>query len=65
MNSRLSTLFFKGCGERGEESAGLRDENPLCEPEGWRAVATERLRVPFWTVDADVIVPAAVLKAEV
>jgi deoxyribodipyrimidine photo-lyase len=43
----------------------LRDENPLCEPEGWRAVATERLRVPFWTVDADVIVPAAVLKAEV
>jgi deoxyribodipyrimidine photo-lyase len=33
------------------------DENPLREPEGWRRSAAERLRVPFWTVDADVIVP--------
>ena len=33
------------------------DENPLREPEGWRRSATEKLNVPFYTVDADVIVP--------
>jgi deoxyribodipyrimidine photo-lyase len=33
------------------------DENPMREPEHWREVAAEQLRVPFWTVDADVIVP--------
>ena len=40
------------------------DENPLREPEQWRRHAAERLRVPFWTVDADVIVPSALLKKE-
>ena len=40
------------------------DENPLREPERWRQVVAERLRVPFWTVDADVIVPSALLKKE-
>jgi deoxyribodipyrimidine photo-lyase len=35
------------------------DENPLREPEGWRQSAVERLRVPLWTVDADVIVPSS------
>ena len=40
------------------------DENPLREPEEWRRTAVERLRVPFWTVDADVIVPCALLKKE-
>lgn len=34
------------------------DENPMREPEGWRRSATQKLNVPFWTVDADVIVPA-------
>lgn len=34
------------------------DENPLREPEGWRRSAALRLRVPFWTIDADVIVPS-------
>lgn len=33
------------------------DENPLREPEAWRQSAAKKLRVPFWTVDADVIVP--------
>ena len=33
------------------------DENPLREPESWRRSAAERLDVPFWSVDADVIVP--------
>ena len=40
------------------------DENPLREPERWRAEATGRLRVPFWTVDADVVVPGALLAKE-
>lgn len=35
------------------------DENPMREPESWRRSASEKLRVPFWTVDADVIVPAS------
>ncbi len=40
------------------------DENPMREPEHWRAKATEQLRVPFWTVDADVIVPSKLLMKE-
>lgn len=41
------------------------DENPLREPESWREKATKKLRVPLWTVDADVIIPSKVLtKAE-
>jgi deoxyribodipyrimidine photo-lyase len=40
------------------------DENPLREPEQWRRDAAVRLRVPFWTVDADVIVPTALLLKE-
>ncbi len=38
------------------------DENPMREPESWRIKAAERLRVPFWTVDADVIVPSKLLE---
>jgi deoxyribodipyrimidine photo-lyase len=40
------------------------DENPLREPERWRAEVTRRVRVPFWTVDADVIVPTRSLGRE-
>jgi deoxyribodipyrimidine photo-lyase len=40
------------------------DENPLREPEQWRRDAAGRFRVPFWTVDADVIVPTALLAKE-
>jgi deoxyribodipyrimidine photo-lyase len=40
------------------------DENPLREPERWRQVVADRLRVPLWTVDADVIVPAKLLAKE-
>jgi deoxyribodipyrimidine photo-lyase len=39
----------------------VSDENPLREPERWRASTAARLRVPFWTVDADVIVPSGLL----
>ena len=36
----------------------IGDENPCREPERWRRVLSGRLRIPFWTVDADVVVPA-------
>jgi deoxyribodipyrimidine photo-lyase len=35
------------------------DENPCREPERWRRVLAKRLELPFWTVDADVVVPSA------
>ncbi len=40
------------------------DENPMQEPERWRKIAADRLRVPLWTVDADVIVPSRLLEKE-
>lgn len=36
----------------------IGDENPLREPERWRKVLAGRLKIPFWTVDADVVVPS-------
>jgi len=36
------------------------DENPSREPERWRAVLSRRLKLPYWTVDADVVVPSRV-----
>jgi deoxyribodipyrimidine photo-lyase len=39
----------------------VSDENPLREPERWRVRLAERLRIPFWTVGADVIVPPKLL----
>lgn len=35
----------------------IGDENPLRQTEGWREKVTDELRVPLWTVDADVVVP--------
>jgi deoxyribodipyrimidine photo-lyase len=40
------------------------DENPMREPEHWREVVAKKIRVPFWTVDADVIVPSKLLMKE-
>jgi deoxyribodipyrimidine photo-lyase len=40
------------------------DENPMREPERWRRRAAEVLRVPIWTVDADVVVPSVLLAKE-
>ncbi len=37
----------------------IGDENPCREPERWRRVLAHRLKVPFWTVDADVLVPSS------
>jgi deoxyribodipyrimidine photo-lyase len=36
------------------------DENPCREPERWRRVLAKRLKLPYWTVDADVVVPSRV-----
>ncbi|RRA50039.1 deoxyribodipyrimidine photolyase [Acidipila sp. EB88] len=39
-------------------AAVVADENPMREPERWRQVLAHRIEVPYWTVDADCIVPA-------
>lgn len=46
--------------EEVEAALVVGDENPCREPERWRRVLARRLRLPFWTVDADVVVPSAV-----
>jgi deoxyribodipyrimidine photo-lyase len=38
----------------------IGDENRCREPERWRKVLAKRLRIPYWTVDADVVVPSRV-----
>lgn len=38
----------------------IGDENPCREPESWRRVLANNLKLPFWTVDADVVVPSRV-----
>lgn len=40
----------------------IGDENPMRAPEQWRVRVAEALTVPFWTVDADVIVPSKLLE---
>jgi len=40
----------------------IGDENPMREPETWRRTAARKLKVPLWTVDADVIVPSRLLE---
>jgi deoxyribodipyrimidine photo-lyase len=38
----------------------IGDENPCREPERWRQVIAKRLRIPYWTVDADVVAPSRI-----
>jgi deoxyribodipyrimidine photo-lyase len=38
----------------------IGDENPCREPERWRRALKRKLRIPFWTVDADVVVPSRI-----
>ena len=38
----------------------IGDENPCREPERWRQVLARKLKLPFWTVDADVVVPSRI-----
>ncbi len=40
----------------------IGDENPMREPEAWRRSTARKLRIPLWTVDADVIVPSKLLE---
>jgi deoxyribodipyrimidine photo-lyase len=40
----------------------IGDENPMREPERWRRELAERLKIPFWTVDADVIIPSKLIE---
>jgi len=42
----------------------IGDENPLRETEEWRRRVGRGLREPFWTVDADVVVPSKLLERE-
>jgi len=46
--------------EEVEAALLIGDENPCREPERWRKVLAKRLKLPFWTVDADVVVPSRV-----
>jgi deoxyribodipyrimidine photo-lyase len=46
--------------EEMEAALVVGDENPCREPERWRNVLARQLKIPFWTVDADVVVPSRV-----
>ena len=38
------------------------DENPTRVPEQWRKQLASRIRIPFWTVDTDVVVPSKLME---
>jgi deoxyribodipyrimidine photo-lyase len=40
----------------------IGDENPMREPERWRRELAERLTIPFWTVDTDVVIPSMLIE---
>ena len=40
----------------------IGDENPMREPERWRKHLASRIRIPFWTVDTDVVVPSKLIE---
>jgi deoxyribodipyrimidine photo-lyase len=46
--------------EEVEAALLIGDENPCREPERRRKVLAKRLRLPYWTVDADVVVPSRI-----
>ena len=39
----------------------IGDENPMRGPEAWRQAIAAAIDIPFWTVDADVIVPSKLI----
>jgi deoxyribodipyrimidine photo-lyase len=55
--------FLRFCAE-AHPCLAIGDENPLREAERVKQRVAERLRAPFWTVDADVIVPTRLLGKE-
>jgi deoxyribodipyrimidine photo-lyase len=40
----------------------IGDENPMREPERWRRQLASRIRIPFWTVDTDVVIPSKLIE---
>src|SRR3984893_5184146 len=40
----------------------IGDENPTREPERWRKDLASRIKIPFWTVDTDVVVPSKLME---
>ena len=40
----------------------IGDENPMRVTEGWRRELAEKVRIPFWTVDTDVVVPSKLIE---
>ncbi len=38
------------------------DENPMREPEKWRKRLATKISIPYWTVDADVVVPSKLIE---
>jgi deoxyribodipyrimidine photo-lyase len=40
----------------------IGDENPMREPERWRRKLAASIKIPFWTVDTDVIVPSKLIE---
>jgi len=53
--------LIKFC-EEVRPSLVVGDENLMREPEAWRRSTAMKLRLPLWTVDADVIVPSKLLE---
>jgi deoxyribodipyrimidine photo-lyase len=40
----------------------IGDESPMREPERWRRELAAKVSIPFWTVDADVVVPSRMVE---
>jgi len=40
----------------------IGDENPMRGPESWRREIATKIAIPFWTVDADVVVPSKLIE---
>jgi deoxyribodipyrimidine photo-lyase len=40
----------------------IGDENPMREPEKWRKHLAEKISIPFWTVDTDVVIPSKLIE---
>jgi deoxyribodipyrimidine photo-lyase len=52
--------FLEAFLEEVEAALLIGDENPCRAPERWRQVLAKRLKLPYWTVDADVVIPSRV-----
>ena len=57
---RKSPATLEAFLEEVEAALVIGDENPCREPERWRTVLAKKLKLPYWTVDADVVVPSRI-----